>query len=337
MRQGTRNSAVALIAIALMALATACSSSNNTPATPAAGSANSGGKLIKVGFSIPSLDEYYSVVVKTAQNDAAAKGVNLVVGNGTSGADPTEQIAKVQNLLAQGIEVLLISPQGDGLKPVLDRAVSQGVKVIFIDQQIPTWNKALSFIGTDNAKGSTLMGDYLAKKLAGKGEVGVLVGSPGIPVSLARTTELKNILEKSGVKVYLASQADTCQSDQAVSVFKNFLTSHPNVDAMFSMCGPTGLAVDQVLSQRTGGKKIISTSWDVFVQQINNILAGNEDAAIAQFPTKLADMALTAAVDVANGKTIAKVIDTGTELVTKDNAAKFFHTGNSGYSYPLAK
>jgi ABC-type sugar transport system substrate-binding protein len=333
MHRDVRKSArVAIVLVAAAVITAACGSDSTDSAGSGSGSA---GQAVKVGFSLPSLDEYYSVVLKSAQDEAKSKGIDLLVGNGVSGADPTVQISKVQNLLAQGIKVLLISPQGEGLVPVLDRAVGQGVKVIFIDQQIPSWDKAVAFIGTDNGQGSTLMGDYLAKRLGGKGEVGVMVGAPGIPVSVARTTNLKNVLEKSGVTVSLSSQADACQADQAVGVIKNFLTSHPNVDAMFSICGPTGLAVDQVLSERKGGKPVLSTSWDVFVEQINHILDGTQTAAVAQFPVKLAQLSLDNALATVDGKTIPKVIDTGTELVTKDNADKFFHEGSSGYAYLL--
>jgi ABC-type sugar transport system substrate-binding protein len=290
---------------------------------------------VKIGFSLPALDEYYSVVAENASNYAASKGYTLFQGNGVSGGDPTVQIAKVQNLLAQGINVLLISPQSEALTPVLDQAVAQGVKVIFIDQQIPGWGKEEGFIGTDNPKGSALMGNYLAERLGGKGKVGILVGSPGIPVSLARTTELQKILEAAGIQVILSSQQDLCQLDVAVGVFQNFLTANPDVDAMYTICGPDGLAVDKVLADQPSAKKIISTTWDVPVVYIQHILDGTADAAIAQFPVNLAQMGVDAAITVATGGTIPAVTDTGTELVTKDNAASYFHEGDSGYAYKL--
>src|ERR1051326_1909627 len=167
----------------------ACSSL--VPASPTATPAAAA--KVKIGFSLPALDEYYSIVAENASNYASSKGYTLFQGNGVSGGDATIQIAKVQDLLAQGITVLLISPQSDALTPVLNTAVQQGVKVIFIDQQIPGWGKEQGFIGTDNPKGSAPMGNYLKTKPGGKGSVGVLVGSPGIPVSLARTDQLKSI------------------------------------------------------------------------------------------------------------------------------------------------
>ena len=78
-------------------------------------------RSVKIGFSLPALDEYYSVVAENASNYAASKGYTLFQGNGVSGGDPTVQIAKVQNLLAQGINVLLISPQSEALSPCSTR------------------------------------------------------------------------------------------------------------------------------------------------------------------------------------------------------------------------
>jgi simple sugar transport system substrate-binding protein len=291
---------------------------------------------LKVGFSLPALDEYYSVVQQSAQKEAAAKGVDLLTGDGVSGASPTVQISKVQDLLAQNIKVLLISPQGTGLVPVLTRAVSQGVKVIFIDQNIPSFADAVSFIGTDNAAGSALMGNYLAKTLGGKGEVGVMLGVPGTPVSQARSTQLTSILTAAGIKVDDSSQPDTCQESTAINVVRTFLVSHPNVNAMFSICGPTGIAVDKVLQERKTGQPVLSTSWDVEVQQIQNILAGTENAAVAQFPAKLGVSAVDWAIKVSAGAQMPKTIDNGTQLVTKDNANNFFHDGTSGYAYLTA-
>ena len=300
------------------------------------GGSGSSSAPLKIGISLPALDDYYTVVQKGAQDEAKKKGVDLLTGDGNTASDPTQQIAKIQDMLAQGIKVLLVSPPSDALIPVLDRAVSSNVKVIFVDQALPTWKKASTFIATDNPKGSTQIGQYLAEKLGNKGEVGIMVGVPGAPVAVARYQNLQKVLQQAGIKVDLASEADGCQIDSAVPVVKSFLTSHPNVDAVYSICGPTGLAVDKVLSERKGGKKVLSASWDVLVQQVTNIIAGTETAAVAQFPVKLGTTAVDDAIALHGGQTFPAYIDNGTELVTSDNAATFFHDGTTGYSYKVS-
>ena len=71
------------------------------------------------------------------------------------------------------------------------------------------------------------------------------------------------------------------------------------------------------------------------MQFVQHIIDGTADAAIAQFPVNLAQMGVDAAITVGTGGTIPAVTDTGTELVTADNAATYFHEGDSGYAYKL--
>jgi ABC-type sugar transport system substrate-binding protein len=292
---------------------------------------------IKVGFSLPALDAYYSVVQQAAQKEAKALGVDLITGDGTTGATPTVQISKVQDILVQKPKILLISPQGTGLIPVLNRAHAEGVKIIFIDQQLPGYKPALSFIGTNNQTGSTLIGNYLVSALHGKGEVGMLLGVPGTPVSNARYQNAAHILEKAGIKVDLSPLTDACVEPTAITNFRELLTAHPNMDAVYTICGPDGMAVAQVLSERPkGSKPVLCSSWDIEDQQVRDIVDGRCDAAIAQLPVKLGTSAVSWAVKVANGASIPPNINNGVALVTKANADCYYHGPGAGYSYPIA-
>ena len=214
---------VGIAALLLSWTISGCSSSSSQSAGTGSQPAGQSGSELKVGFSLPALDAYYSVVQQSAQKEAKALGVDLIIGDGVTGASPTVQIAKVQDILVQHPKILLISPQSTGLIPVLSRAVQQGVKVIFIDQQIPTFTSALSFIGTNNQVGSTLIGNYLVKALHGTGEVGMLLGVPGTPVSDARYQNAANILKKAGIKVVLSSLTDACVEPTAITSFRTLL------------------------------------------------------------------------------------------------------------------
>ena len=53
------------------------------------------------------------------------------------------------------------------------------------------------------------------------------------------------------------------------------------------------------------------------------ILDGDMTATIAQFPGKMAALGVEAAVNAVRGNPVEPFIDTGTELVTADNAEQF--------------
>ncbi len=289
---------------------------------------------ITVGFSVPAVDDYYGIVRDSFVAAAEAKGVKYLEANGDGAADPTQQIAKIDTMLAQGIDVLAIAPPGDAFKPVLDKAKGLGVKVIFIDQQVPDWEGESTFVATDSPTGSQQLGDYLAPKLKAGDKVGIMIGIPGIPLLFDRYNNFKTTLEAAGINVVMSSEADGCQLDTAVNVARNFIVANPDLAAIYSLCGPTGVAVTQVLGEQ--GNKALSLTWDVPVQEINDILAGKATAAVAQFPQRLGQNAVDYALKVAAGETVPAYVDNGTEIVTIDNAAEFFHDGTTGYSYKLA-
>lgn len=321
-----------LALVTLAALSVTLAGCVTTPEEPAP-EGSSAAASVKIGISLPAVDEYYGVVRDGAVAEAEARGLTLIEGNGDGAGDPTQQIAKIEAMLAQDIDVLAVAPPGETFIPVLDRARDLGVKVVFIDQQVASWPHAATFIATDNPAGSQLLGEYLVKRLDGQGHVGIMIGIPGIPLLLDRYSNFKTELEKAGIKVTLSSESDGCQLDTAVSVARNFVVANPDLDAVYSTCGPTGVAVDQVLAERGG--ETLSVSWDVLVQQINNILEGREEAAVAQFPQQLGRNAVDYAVRAAAGEQLPKYVDNGTEIVTKDNAGQFFHEGSTGYSYKV--
>lgn len=288
---------------------------------------------ITIGFSVPAVDDYYGVVRDSFVAAAEEQGIAYLEGNGDGAGDPTQQIAKIETMLAQGIDVLAVAPPGEAFIPVLDRAIDLGVKVIFIDQQVPDWGKQSTFIATDNPAASQAMGDYLAGKLQAGDQVGIMIGIPGIPLLLDRYENFQKALEAKGITVTLSSEADGCQLDTAVNVVRNFIVANPDLDAIYSTCGPTGLAANQVLEEQ--GNDALSVTFDVPVQEINDILDGKSDAAVAQFPAKLAENAIAYAIKVHNGEEVPEYVDNGTEIVTIDNAEEFFHDGSTGYSYKL--
>lgn len=319
-----------LVVLTLVAaILSACGSTASTSATGGASSnttKSAARKTIRIGLVFKSLDSFYSVVKQYAQQTASKHpSVNLTVAAGLTGVDVDVQAQKVEDLLAKGINVLVITPDGPGIEPVLQRAVSQGVKVILLDNNLPNWSGKISYIGTDLPKGSTLAGQYLLSKLRAGAEVGIMPGILGLPAAVARYASTQQMLQKAGMKVFVASQADECGQAQAVSVAQDLLTAHPALSAIYAICGPEALGMDQVVNayDRKTGRHIVRVGFDVVTGEPQNVLDGKQDAAIAQFADNEGTYGVEYAIKAAEGQRIPTRIDTGTALVTKANAKSF--------------
>jgi DNA-binding LacI/PurR family transcriptional regulator len=90
----------------------AASRTSDAPARPGgtrAGGSRSGGDRV-FGLIVPAADYYYPEVIKGAREAAAERGIRLVLG--ISQYNPEEERAQARQMLADGIDGLLVTPCG---------------------------------------------------------------------------------------------------------------------------------------------------------------------------------------------------------------------------------
>ena len=68
---------------------------------------------------------------------------------------------------------------------------------------------------------------------------------------------------------------------------------------------------------------IILVGFDFCCGEAEAIIAGSEDATVAQFPAKMAGLGVDALVKAIRGEKVESLIDSGAALVTKANMDKF--------------
>jgi simple sugar transport system substrate-binding protein len=109
---------------------------------------------------------------------AAETGANAYMV-GPAQADPQQQAALIEDMIAQGVDALLVVPMSpEAIEPVLGRAMEQGITVITHEaaQQQNTLYDIEAF--RNEAFGANLM-DRLAACMEEEGEYAVFVGSLG--------------------------------------------------------------------------------------------------------------------------------------------------------------
>jgi simple sugar transport system substrate-binding protein len=151
--------------------------------------------------------------------------------------------------------------------------------------------------------------------------IGLMEGVRGVPALDARIKGVQDALADTGVTVILGGAETKCDSAQGATVAQDLLTREPNLTAIYSACDDPALAAADVAAQK--GKQLLVMGYDGLPEAAEAILAGSLRATIAQFPGRMADLGVRAAVDAVHGEPVESFIDTGTELVTTDNAEEF--------------
>jgi ABC-type sugar transport system substrate-binding protein len=310
---------VALItAIALPVSVAACSSD----AKPAANSGNNN-QVIKVGFITKFPVDFYDIMVDAVKKyDSGNADVEVVFGQGKSGTDDEGVINTIENMMAQNVKAIAVTPTSPAVKGALDKAVKAGIKVVLVDNDIPGWTGKSSVVATDNLAGGKLAGTWLAQRLPAGATIGILQGRIGNPSLDDRVKGMKETL--GGKATVVAEPATDCDQTKGLNAAQDLLAAHPDVSAIYGACGPPIVGALQAI--KSAGKKqggIIVVGFDASPDELTAIKAGDESGSVAQFPAKMGTLGIQTAVAAARGQTVQPNVDTGTEMVTKDNVASF--------------
>jgi ABC-type sugar transport system substrate-binding protein len=148
-------------------------------------------------------------------------------------------------------------------------------------------------------------------------------GIPGVPALDDRVNGVLNQIKGTQIKV-VTTLATQCDQTKGLNVMQAIGSSHPDVDGIYAACGPPVLGAIQARKKNDPFKEdLLLVGFDALPEEANAILAGDETASVAQFPQKMGTTAVTTAAEAALGKQVSARIDTGTQIVTKDNAQKF--------------
>jgi simple sugar transport system substrate-binding protein len=167
--------------------------------------------------------------------------------------------------------------------------------------------------------GGVLAGKFMAGELKAGDTIAILEGVAGAPSLQQRVDGFKQGLGDA-FKI-VASLPTDCDQTKGQNAAQDILTANPNVTAIYGACGPPILGAIQ--SIKSASKTIKVVGFDAGPDEVKAIVAGDELASVAQFPAKMGSDGAQAALDAVNGKTVNANIDTGTAMVTKDNAADF--------------
>ena len=183
----------------------------------------------------------------------------------------------------------------------------------------PTGTARSLLVATDNLAGGKLAGEFMKEQRPGGRAIGILQGVPGAPSLDDRVT---GFLDGLGDGFDIVSTLPTdCDQTKGLNAAQDMLTANPDVTAIYGACGPPIIGALEAID--TAGKTIVTVGFDAGPDEITAILAGTETASVAQFPAKMGELGADTAFRAANGEDVPANVDTGTAMVTKENAADF--------------
>ena len=277
----------------------------------------------RILFSIKgpgSGNPFWASVEKGAREEAAKLGVDLVLVTPPQEGDVQAQINQVEDQLAKGVDAIALAP-GDpnAFAPIVDDAIKSGVPVVFVDTK--GINEGVTFIGTNNKNGAALAAKFICDKTPKGADVAVLTGIESQSTALLRRDGAIKGLKDCGLNL-VATQTAMWDTAKGRSVTESIILKNPNIKAIFASNDNMGLGAMQALKD-ADMNDVVVVGFDATPDAAKSILAGEMTATIAQFSYNMGAYGVKYALELANGGSIDINIDTGTQLVTKENANDF--------------
>ena len=264
---------------------------------------------------------FWAAVEAGAKERAKELKVDVIVLAPPAESDIQSQISQIEDQLSKKIDAMALAPTDpNALKPVVEEARKQGVGVVFIDTK--GINDGVTFIGTNNEQGAKLAADYICKNVEKGSEVAILQGIITQSTGKARAEGAHNGLSACGLRVVAEQPADW-DTAKAQSAMENILTGHPNLKALFASNDNMALGAVQAIKSAGLSGKLLIVGFDANPNAAAAVLAGDMAATVAQNPKNMGRLGVENALKVKHGEKIEAVIDTGTVLVTKENAAQY--------------
>lgn len=248
-----RNAAVVLTATALALGMAACTTAGSDPSAPTVDSEYlvpaKEGKLV-VGLSNSFAGNAWRTQMiyelQAAVDNDPENFSELIVTDANSSVD--KQISDINDLLAKGVDILLINAQSDtALNTAVQRAWEQGVLVVSFDGAVTSEHGII--VNTDTAEFGTIGAEWLASKLESGDKVFTLDGVAGNPVSEGRLAAATEVLTAAGIEIVGGAATDWDQA-KGQAAAADLFAANPDVAGVYSQGGAPTLGALNVLEQR---------------------------------------------------------------------------------------
>ncbi len=270
--------------------------------------------------------EYWQTVISGSKKAASELGnVHLTSYGPPAEANMDEQISILDDVISKKPDAIIIaSTSQEATVPSLEKAYDSGIKVILIDGSVKS-EKYDTFLATDNEKGGALAAQTMVDKLTEegkelKGKIGILSAMAGVQSLTARNDGFKKKLAELAPDIEIA---DTKYSNgdvlKAVAAAEDMLTANADLIGFYADNNECGSAAAKVITERGLEDGIVNIAFDADDNEINGLETGAVDGIILQDPFGMGYKAVQSAIDIINGKTLEKYIDTGVQVATKDN------------------
>ena len=262
---------------------------------------------------------FYQDLKRGMQHAADSLGIDLHVVAGEW--DLARQTSQVENFINQGMNAIIVAPvDSRGIVSAVEEANHAKIPVFTADISA-AGGDVTAHIASDNAQGGRLVGEFLARRLNGRGKVAIL-DQPTVTSVIDRVRGFREAMAAyPGIEIVAAPAVERGLREVAKQKTDNLLQSHGDLNAIFG--SNDDCALGALASIRAAGKTgVVIVGFDATpeaqaaIREATGLLA---DAI--QYPEVIGRRTIEAVARHLKGESVPRLIPIAVGLVTRDSLA----------------
>ena len=273
-----------------------------------------------IGFASQGPTNSWAVIYDENMKARAAElGVTLEY----AGADGKEdkQVNDINDLVAKGVDALIVTPMGPAIKVPIERAAAQGIPVILCTGAVDT-TMNVTRVDRDGRLDGAMFAEWIAQQIGGKGKIVMLLGIAGVPTTENRKAGAEEVFALYPDIEILDKQYTNWSPTEGKKVMEQLLTKYGDeIDAIWSDSANQDIGVIQAYNE--AGKEIPPITGE----PLNGFLKLAKENAMKfvaiGYPPSHSSECLDSAVAALQGKKVSSFVNVKVPMFTSADIDKY--------------
>ena len=239
----------------------------------------------------------------------------------------------ILDAIASEPDAIVLCPSStDQTAAYAEQIEKAGIRLVLADSTMDE-PMGSAVVATDNYEAGYKLGSYMKRFVKEDSVIGIVGHVKGSSTAVGREAGFRAGLGDAGSQVAEIVFCDS-DTDKAYELTKELLKKYPAMDLIVGTNEYSAVGAARAVRNLGKTDMVHMGSIDSSIEQIQFLESGVFDALVVQKPFNMGYLGVETAVRVTRGEKTEKSIDSGSELITKEN---MYTEENQKLLFPVAK
>ena len=262
--------------------------------------------------------DFWTCIYEGGQMAADELGVELTVMGPKQESDSQLQHEMILKAIEQKPDAIALTPSSfEETIPYAEQIEAAGITLVLMDS---TMEKEMgeSLIATDNYEAGYKMGSFMKQFVNEDTVIGVVGHVKGTSTATERESGFRAGLRGEQAKIAEVVFCDS-SSDKAYELTCGLLEDYPDMNLIVGLNEYSAVGAARAVKDMGRSKSCHMAGFDSSIEEIRLLEEGVFDAIVIQKPFNMGYLGIETAVRAARGDEAEPYVDSGSELITKEN------------------